>query len=716
MKRDLVGLKYNLKELGKRIYTWIKSPVFRVHILKILTATASILLLVGAYHVHITYAEEFIAFQALTTTTNLNRNVSRGVIFDRYMVPLVTNEAVSVITYQHIPNTSVSEVRRVANELSAIIHLDYETEIRPVLMPRDRQELFLMLNEQYVRSLVPEEAGAGLNNADFHLLMIEQITRDHLLTLTHAELQAHAIFVRMFQGAGTTANIIKENPTEFEIARVIENMVNLPGVNIGTDWARQFPSDVSRDIFGNVSTTQQGIPRDREAYFLLQGYAANARVGTSQLERSLHQFLMGFQYQYALVAGNQIEINSGLPGFQVTLNLDSEFQAIVEEIVAEELLYARATHRVRRYLRETYVVVSNPNTGAVLAMVGVVIEEDEDGELIATMNPLGTIHSATQVGSAVKGASLMVGYQTGTTTLGQRRHDSPIHIRASIPLRSWINMGTVDDVTALSRSSNVFFYRQTMDLAGVSHSQGGPILNWNPDTEAWDIMRDLFWHVGLGNYTGIELSNESRGFHSGNSFNDLLFLSIGQADTYTAMQLAQFGAVLATQGNRMQMQLVQNIYLPSNETTGRQLIRGFQPNLLNQIELLPEQWANISEGHRRTVQHPEGTAHWMFSGTDFNAAGKTGTAETFLRNEHGSMLDSNGNIVGTYGAGPEVRVNNSTFVGYAPHDNPQIVVAVISPQAIPTGATGGGGSVAVIIARDIMQAYFDLQIARSGRR
>ena len=713
MKRDLIGLKYNLKELWKRIYKWFKSPGFRIHILKILTAIASVLLLIGAYHIHITYADEFIAFQALTTKTYLNQNVSRGVIYDRYMVPLVTNEAVSVITYQHIPNTPVSEIRRVANELSKIIHLDYDTDIHPTLMHRDRQELFLMLNEEYVRSLIPEEAGTGLDNADFHLLMIEQITQAHLNTLTHEQLQAHAIFVRMFQGAGITANIIKENPTEFEIARIIESLVNLPGVNIGTDWVRAFPSTVNRDIFGNVSTAGQGIPRDREAYFLLQGYSSNSRVGTSQLERSLHQYLAGFQYQYALVDGNQTQVNPGLPGFQVTLNLDSEFQAIVEAIVAKELLDARANHHVRRYLRETYVVVSDPNTGAVLTMVGVVIEEDEDGELIATMNPLGTIHNATQVGSAVKGASLMAGYASGHTETGRVRHDSPINIRGSNALQSWTLLGNVNDIDAITQSSNVYFFRQTMEIAGIQHVQGGPIIGWSDDNPAWDIMRDLFFHVGLGDYTGIELSNESRGFHSGVSFTDLLFLSIGQADTYTAMQLAQFGAVLATQGNRMQMQLVQDIYLPGNEANQRQLIRGFQPNVLNQIELTEEQWANISEGHRRVVQAPQGTAHGIFSGTNFNASGKTGTAETFLRNEHGSMLDSNGNIVGTAGAGPYVEVNNSTFVGYVPSDNPQIVVSVISPQAIPARATGGGGNIAAIIARDVMQAYFDLQLQRS---
>ena len=713
MKEDLSGLKYNLKELGKRVYLWLKSPVFRVHLLKIITGASSIILLISAYHIHVTYADEFVAFQLITTTTDLNRNVSRGLIFDRNMIPLVVNDTVSVVTYQHVPNTSVNEIRRVANELSKMIYLSYEDDIYWTLMFRDRQELFLMLNEDYVRSLVADMDTSGLSNAQFHLLMIDQITQDHIQQLTHDELQAHAIFVRMFQGAGTTANVIKENPTESEIAAVVENLINLPGVNVGTDWTRMFPSGVSRDFFGNVTNAQQGIPRERAAYFLQQGYAANARVGTSQLELSLQKYLSGFQYRYSMTGVNSVQTSPGLPGFHVTLNLDSELQKMIENLVAEELLYARANQRVRRYLRETYVVVSNPNTGAVLAMVGVVLEEDEDGELAATMNPLGTIHSATQVGSAVKGASLALGYATGITQVGQRRHDSVINIRYSNPFRSWTNMGTIDDITALRRSSNVYFYRQTMELAGVHHTQGGPILNWTDDNQAWEIKRNFFWQLGLGSYTGIELSNESRGFNSGNSFSELLFLSIGQADTYTAMQLAQFGAVLATQGDRMQMQLVQNIYLPSNEKNGRQLIQGFQPNLLNRIELTQEQWDTISEGHRQVVHHPQGTAYWAFRDTNFSAAGKTGTAETFLRNENGFFVDRDGNVVGTEDAGGVVYVNNSTFVAYAPYYNPQIVVSVISPQAMPTGAEGGG-NIARDLARDIMGIYFDLQLSRSG--
>lgn len=714
MKHDLIGLKYNLKELWKRIYRWFKSPVFRVHILKILATITTILLIISAYHVHVTYADDFLAFQAIRSTTNLNRTVSRGIIFDRNMVPLVTNETVSVITYHHIPNIATTEIRRVANELSAMIHLDYETDIRATLMFRDRQELFLMLNEEYVRSLVDHIDTTGMDNAAFHLLMIDQITPEHVASLTHADLQAHAIFVRMFQGAGTTDNIIKENPTELEIARVVESLVNLPGVSIGTDWTRYYPSTVSRDFFGNVTTAHQGIPRDREPYFLIQGYAANARVGTSQLERSLHQFLSGFQYQYSLIDGVRTEINAGMPGFQASLNLDSELQAKIEAMVAESLITARESHNSRRYLRETYVVVSNPHTGAVLAMVGVVLDEDEDGELVATMNPLGTIHNANPVGSAVKGASLMVGYTTGTTTVGRVRHDSPINILGSNPLHSWITMGNVNDIDALAQSSNVYFFRQTMEIANARHAQGGRVYNWSSD--AWDIYRNFFHQVGLGSYTGIELSNESRGFTSTETFIELLFLSIGQADTYTTMQLAQFGGVLATRGQRMQKQLVQNIYLPSSDQESLQLIRPFEPNLLNQIILTDEQWDQIAEGHRQTVSRggrgmANGTAFGIFSNTNFEAAGKTGTAETFLRNERGQMIDNRGNLVGTEGAGSYVRINNSTFVGYAPFDNPQIVVSVVSPQA-EIVERSRVANIAAEIARDAMQIYFDLQLAR----
>lgn len=686
----------DVKDLLKRIYKWFKSPVFRVHILKIIAVVLSFTLMASLYMVHVIYADEYVAFNAITTTANLSREVPRGSIYDRNMVPLVTNDSIGVIIYRHLPNTPASHMRVVAKELSHLIEID---DLENALTERDEKDLFIQLYPDEARELVSPSESQGISNAEFNDLMIDRIEEEHLERLTDDDRRAHVIFLRMYQGAGMTTNIIKENPTEEEVARVIENLMYLPGIDVGTDWVRVYPSDLSHHFFGQVSTHQQGIPRDREAYFLSQGYASNARVGTSQLERSMQSYLSGFQYRYFIDDGIETQLSEGLAGFNISLNLDTELQMIVEEIVSEQVLDARRMRPSARYFNEAYVVVNDPWTGEVLAMVGVVISVNEDGVLEATMNPLGTIQRATTLGSAVKGATLMAGYYTNTTHAGQVRHDAPILIQGSNPIQSWRNMGLINDMTAISQSSNVYFFRQSMELAGVHHVQNGPVLNWTNDNPVWDIYRDFFGQLGLGTRTGVELY-EAIGFRAERTFSNLLFFSIGQADTYTAMQMAQFGSVMATRGDRMQMQLIQNIYMPGNEGEGRQLVRPFQPNLLNRIELTDAQWDNIQNSHRSVIT--TGTAHRLFENVDFRPAGKTGTAEDYRRDEDGRIIH------------PRTEIYHRTFIAYAPFDDPEIVVSVVTPQVQVARSTDP--NLAAIIAREVMQAYFDLQADRAPRR
>ena len=723
MNREFRIFKENIKELSKRIYKWFKSPVFRVHILKIVAIALSVMLLVSTYMVHITYAGDFIAFREITTTANLSRDVPRGVVHDRYLLPLIANESISVITYRHVPNTPTSEMRRVARELAQLIELrDDEPSYHQILPIWAQRDLFVLLYPEEARALVPAEEARGLSNADFNALMIQRIEAEHLERLTDEEMRIHAIFIRMYQGAGRTTNIIKENPSEEEIARVTENLVSLPGIDIGMDWNREYPSDMSWHFFGNVSSHQQGIPRDRALYFLSQGYAANARVGTSQLERSLQSYLSGFQYRYFIDDGNDDQLSAGLSGFQVSLTIDSELQLILEELVVELLSHSIETERTAQNAQSAYLVMQNPNTGEVLAMVGIRLDQDEYNNVVVIHDPLGTIHRAYAMGSAIKGATLMAGYDFGATTIGQTRYDTPINVQGSNPFRSVYRMRTVDDVAAISRSSNVFFFRQTMALAGVSHTQGGPIRGWNADSSAaaWDFYRSYFNQVGLGVRTGIELQDEAIGQRvRDQSFSELMHFSVGQADTYTTMQLAQFTSIIATRGYRFQTHMIRNIYMPGYNLEERQLVRAFEPNLLNYIELTDAQWDNIHEGHRQTTHIWNATGFSAFNDrpsprpsgeprstrNPTRIAGKTGTAEVDAQNLDGSpRLDRNGR---------NIRVTNRIFMGYAPYNNPEVVVAVIVPQS--QTYTFGTSQLVNYIARDAVEAYFELQLERASR-
>jgi len=699
-KKASENVKGTIKKMYRRFMERAKLPVFRVHLLKAITILLCLTMLTSTYFLHVVYADEFAAFNALTTTANLRRDVPRGVIFDRNLEPLVTNASVNVITYQHIPNTYVGTMRQTAEDLTELIDMDYSE-----LTPRDLQDLFIMLNEEYVRDLVPAEARAGRTQAELHALMVDEVTDEHIDTLTSQERAMYAIFVRMNQGAGMTTNIIKEDATDDEIARISERLPDLPGIDVGVDWIREYPSDMGNNpMFGTVTNHQQGIPLERQNYFLNQGYAPNARVGTSNIEQSYQSYLSGFPSQYFLDEDNPILLSEGMPGFQVSLTIDSELQVMVEDIVGDALLRARRAGGPQRFVREAYVVLADPRTGEVLAMVGMVIEERSDGTLRVRQNPMGTFQAASTPGSSIKGASLMVGYDTGATTINQTRHDRPITFRGSPVLRSWEPLGNVNDIRAISESSNIYFVRQTMEMMGIYGFSDGMSLYGANYPSVWPIYRDYFAQLGLGSSTGIDLQHESTGMRvPDRTFFNLLQLSFGQADTYTAMQLAQFASVMANRGDRYQMQVIRDIYMPGSDTEHMQLVQSFEPNLLNSVELTDEQWGRLIQGHIDTVQHPRGTAHRFFTGASYNPAGKTGTAEDVLRDASGNVVrDRNDNTT---------SVLNRTFVGFAPADNPQVAISVMVPQS-QVARTTITGNIANEIARGSLDAFFDLQSSR----
>src|SRR5699024_10312892 len=98
-------------------------------------------------------------------------------------------------------------------------------------------------------------------------------------------------------------------------------------------------------------------------------------------------------------------------------------------------------------------------------------------------------------------------------------------------------------------------------LAGASYQYGEPI---NIPDSSFNIMRNSFAQFGLGVKTGIDLPNEGTGY-SGTDLmaGKFLDLSIGQFDTYTTLQLAQFISTIANDGYRMEPHVVKEIRQPS---------------------------------------------------------------------------------------------------------------------------------------------------------
>ena len=176
--------------------------------------------------------------------------------------------------------------------------------------------------------------------------------------------------------------------------------------------------------------------------------------------------------------------------------------------------------------------------------------------------------------------------------------DEPIKLKGTPTKSSWKTMGYINDLRALQVSSNVYMFKTALKIAGVNYVRDGSL---DIKQEAFDKMRYYFRQFGLGVTTGIDLPNETAGqMGKGNQPGFLLDFSIGQYDTYTPLQLAQYISTIANGGYRMQPQIVKEIREPSAkpEEVGK-VVQSIEPVVLNRVDMNEEHINRVKEGFRQ---------------------------------------------------------------------------------------------------------------------
>lgn len=684
-----------------KLFKLIKSLVFRIQVLKVVCLLMFIVIAFRLYAIQVKYSDDYQAYVNKTSTVALQRNVPRGVIYDRNMSVLVDNEAVSTITYQRYADVSEKEMHQIADKLADLIEVDFSK-----LTSRDLKDLYLEKFEDEAKELYTKEELKKYGDKKIYQLQLSRITDDMLSKLTDQDKEAHAIYINMKKGTNQTSNIIKKGATEEEVAIVSEHLESMPGVNTEVDWDRTYPSVAQwHPIYGRVSSYEQGLPAVLVDYYKAHDYQSNDRVGLSQLELYYEALLGGHKSQYLLTNDDDTstydEIYEGQRGYELVLTIDAELQAAVNDIVRDELLNAKKNSSTTKYLREAYIVMTNPNTGEVLAMTGNIIDwDDEAKDYVIYDNSLGTFQSSFTVGSVVKGATLLSGFKYGVTTPGQVVNDTKMYFKGGLVKGSWQTLGAVNDLTALQKSSNVYFFDQTIRFGGSYYS---PYMALNLNLDVFDKYRSTFNEFGLGVSTGIDLPNESTGLvEAQRTSGKLLDFAIGQADLYTPMQLVQYVSTVATSGKRFAPTLVKEVYLPSNDDiSGKQLVKGFAPNLLNVVELDQQYFDRVHQGFVMALQQSGGTGYSTFYKANYNPAGKTGTAQEYARDADGRYIkDANGEFI---------DVHSRTLIAYAPADKPEVALSVIVPQCeLPSQSH----PISLQIGERAMQAYFDLKKER----
>lgn len=618
----------------------------------------------------------------------INQSVPRGEIYDRNGNLLVGNESRPAIYFTRHRNMNNSEIMDVAEQLSEYIHMDVD-----MISLRDKQDFVINHYHDEVASLMSDEytllQDGNISRADFNEEFYNRADEgfvDELLS--EEDLNILGIYVEMVNAPELNPAIIKnEGVTEEEFASVNAALDDLEGISTGMDWERYYPYDSTlKVIFGEVSSPDEGVPRELLEEYLAQGYSRNDRVGKTYLERQYEDVLRGEkeQVKYSTDKSGRIidqeTVESGEPGDDLYLTIDIELQLELEGLAEHHLMSLRELAEdvnardavtgeidytiIPEHLDTVLLVVQDPNNGDVLAMVGKQI--DQDGDIVDFH--YGTLTSTFVPGSSIKGATIVTGYQEDVLDPGEVLLDEPLRFSGDNPRTSFFNRDSkipIDDQEALMVSSNVYMYKVALRLAGIEYEEGMSLPH--DITGAGQKLRNGFSQFGLGVSTGIDLPNEALGLSPDFGqypANNYLSLSIGQYDTYSALQLSQYVSTIATGGKRMEHSLAKEVR-GSNMNEDGPVLKTFNPTVLNNVNISEEEWQQVHDGfydvfntHDQSTDR-YGTGWDAYHELEPKAAGKTGTAETYK--------DGDG-------------VFNQTYLGYAPYDDPDMAFSVIFPN------------------------------------
>ena len=632
-----------------------------------------------------------VKLKELTERIIEGNSTPRGRIYDRSGKVIVDNEAIKTIYYKKAKGVSIEEEIALSYKMGDFIDVDYSKLTDDAL-----RNFWVKSNPKKAKAKIKEKEWQKvkerkLTRDDIYELEKKRVTDEEINNLNEEDLEAAYIYYLMNKGYSYAEKTIKnENVTDEEYAKVAENIDKLNGFNTKLDWQRSYPyGETLKNILGSVSTSEKGIPSDLKSYYLEKGYALTDRVGTSYLEYQYEEYLKGDKAIYEVLEdGSYKELKSGSRGNDIQLTIDIELQKEIESIITLELIEAKKEPNTE-YFDKSFVIVTDPNTGEILAMAGKKVIKDDNGNYKVVDYTPGVITTSVTPGSVVKGASHIVGYNTGALKIGDVRNDACIKIAATPIKCSYHEYGNIDDIQALKYSSNTYQFHTAINVGKGNYVYDGPL---KIDTSAFDTYRNTFKEFGLGVKTGIDLPNESLGYSGKNTLSGyLLDFSIGQYDTYTPIEISQYITTIANNGKRMQPYLLKAVYSSKKETLTEKIYET-EAKVLNTVNTKQEYFDRVKEGFKQVVaQGGTGSGYVDYS---YNAAGKTGTAESFIDSDGDGKIDT--------------ETISASFAGYAPSDNPKVTFTVISPDVGgPNTDYNGMSKVNMRITKKVTQKYFE---------
>ncbi|MCI8575855.1 MAG: penicillin-binding protein 2 [Bacilli bacterium] len=586
--------------------------------------------------------------RAQTEIYVLGSSAPRGRILDTKGKVLVDNTLIKQIAYHKSSSIRFEDEMEIAESLLRIFEVEEANETR-------LREYFVQKNKKVVEEYITNEERKLYEERKLSSDILEKYKRERiplevLSSLSHHEKMLAELYARMNEGYAYQNKIILKEADEQIVAKISEK--NIMGVFVHESWKRVYPyEDTLKSFFGSV---QVGIPVEKKEEYLQKGYALNDTVGISYLEEQYEEYLKGEKAIYFVNADKSLTLyQEAKRGNDLVLSIDIDLQLMLDATLKDTLLRVKKMPNTE-FLKESYAIIGDPSTGAILAISGVRLLEGQ----VQTFQEvsLNTVLSSFTVGSIVKGASHTVGYLNGVIELDKKIKDSCVKLYLNPEKCSYKELGYLDDITALKWSSNYYQFLTAIKLAGKKYSYN---MKLDAGEDVFQKYRSVFSLYGLGSLTGIDIPNEKNGMIGKTISDDLLLnLTIGQYDTYTPVQLLQYMNTISNNGKRYSLSLMKEIRNNQNE-----VIKSYTPSLLSEVPLDTPYYDRIREGFRQVLYNGTGSG---YISRNISAYGKTGTSESFY--------DANGD------GRVDTKTISSTFAMIAPSKNKSYSLAIVTPN------------------------------------
>ncbi len=395
------------------------------------------------------------------------------------------------------------------------------------------------------------------------------------------------------------------------------------------------------------------------------GYSNKDGEAVIGLEKKLDDVLKGtpgfIQYEKdntgAQLPNGKVEMKPAVDGKDVALSIDRDIQFFMEEAL-------RKAYEKYQPISIT-AIAADPKTMDILGMASLPVFDPnhywETPDQAHFKN--NAIQSVYEPGSTFKIVTLAAAVEEGLFNPKEFYKSGSIRVPgATIRDHNGKGWGEISFLDGLKHSSNVAFVKLGYEKLGAAK------------------LRSYIDAFGFGQKTGIELPGELAGTINfrNNIPSEVATATFGQGRVQvTPLQQVMAVAAVANGGKLMKPRLIQSI---TDSETGEKQV--FEPQMIRQV-VSPETARKVGEYLETVVSDQEiGTGKNAYI-AGYKIAGKTGTAQ--------KVID------GKYSANKYVV----SFIGYAPVDDPKIVLYVIVDE--PQVALAGGGSVAAPIFKEIME-------------